>query len=428
MKKPVIETGKRAAKPLKWWEGARPGSGRRGFRRMYSRFVILQIRPAGREIRRAVGSPELPLRRLPAGIGPPPRPNPSCRLPSLPSDTPLATLVRTAKPRWRIAYDYGEMRWMGRAVGEPRRGLGSSSPSSALRVAEGAGGLAGRAGEELAEVGGLCEAEAVADGGNRDVGMGQQAFGLQGDARVDEVPGSVTGGALAGAVEGLEGVAEPVGVVVGLAQGGEGAFEFPLEEAVRLQSGEGRRVAVGGGEAGDAQQYPGQQLAQELSGDLGFLVRRSSAYSVASSASARWKRPSSSGTAARRRGRTGRRSPARSRGAEQDVRREQHHCGVQVGGVTVERRGQPLHLPGADVQQSPRSARAVDEIDHAEAFAAVDQSEVMEDQPVHSLELRARKTVDQIGEGEDLQSQMAHGVAITPLDHRSLSPFDHHHA
>lgn len=59
----------------------------------------------------------------------------------------------------------------------------------------------------------------------------------------------------------------------------------------------------------------------------------------------------------------------------------------------------------------------------------VDQSEVMEVQPVHSLELRARKAVDQIGEGEDLQSQIwAHGVAITPLDHRSLSHFDHHHA
>ncbi|MDX3762082.1 hypothetical protein ABT088_47065 [Streptomyces mirabilis] len=84
---------------------------------MYSRFVILQIRPAGREIRRAVGSPELPVRRLPAEWAATEAEPVQFRLPSLPSDTPLATLVRTAKPRWRIAYDYGEMRWMGRAVG-----------------------------------------------------------------------------------------------------------------------------------------------------------------------------------------------------------------------------------------------------------------------------------------------------------------------
>lgn len=117
MKKLVIEAGKRAAKPVKWREGSRPGSGRSGFGRMYSRFVALRIRPAGREIRKAVGRPRLPVRRLLAEW-PATEPEPvQFRLSSLPSDTPLATLVRTAKPRGRIAHDYREMKWMGRAVG-----------------------------------------------------------------------------------------------------------------------------------------------------------------------------------------------------------------------------------------------------------------------------------------------------------------------
>ncbi|WP_420719728.1 hypothetical protein [Streptomyces sp. NRRL WC-3618] len=51
---------------MQWREGSRPGTGRSGFKRMYSRFVALRIRPAGREIRRAVDGPELPTCRLPA--------------------------------------------------------------------------------------------------------------------------------------------------------------------------------------------------------------------------------------------------------------------------------------------------------------------------------------------------------------------------
>ncbi|MER6162964.1 IS701 family transposase [Streptomyces sp. NPDC001868] len=110
VKKLVIAAGKRAAKPVQWREGSRPGSGRTGVKRMYSRFVALRIRPAGREIRKAADGPELPVRWLLAEW-PATEPEPvQFWLSSLPADTPLATLVRTAKLRWRIEHDYREMK------------------------------------------------------------------------------------------------------------------------------------------------------------------------------------------------------------------------------------------------------------------------------------------------------------------------------
>ncbi|MFF7748537.1 transposase [Streptomyces sp. NPDC007971] len=98
VKKLVIEAGKRAAKPVQWREGSRPGSGRSGVKRMYSRFVALRLRPAGREIRKAADGPELPVRRLLAEW-PATEPAPvQFWLSNLPADTPLATLVRPVVP------------------------------------------------------------------------------------------------------------------------------------------------------------------------------------------------------------------------------------------------------------------------------------------------------------------------------------------
>lgn len=37
----IIAAGKSSARPVQWREGSRPGSGRSGFKRMYSRFVAL---------------------------------------------------------------------------------------------------------------------------------------------------------------------------------------------------------------------------------------------------------------------------------------------------------------------------------------------------------------------------------------------------
>lgn len=110
VKQLVIAAGRRAARPVQWREGSRPGSGRSGFKRMYSRFVALRIRPAGREIRRSTDGPELPVRWLLAEW-PATEPEPvQFWLSNLPADTPLATLVRTAKLRWRIEHDYREMK------------------------------------------------------------------------------------------------------------------------------------------------------------------------------------------------------------------------------------------------------------------------------------------------------------------------------
>jgi SRSO17 transposase len=62
MKDLVIAAGRTAARPVSWREGSRPGKGPSGFKRMYSRFVALRIRPAGRGIRKTTGDPELPER------------------------------------------------------------------------------------------------------------------------------------------------------------------------------------------------------------------------------------------------------------------------------------------------------------------------------------------------------------------------------
>ncbi|MGW7009019.1 IS701 family transposase, partial [Streptomyces sp. NPDC054933] len=90
----VIRAGKQAARPVQWREGSRPGTGRSGFKRMYSRFVALRIRPAGREIRKAVDGAELPacwlLAEWPADRDEPVQ----FWLSNLPADTPLTTLVR----------------------------------------------------------------------------------------------------------------------------------------------------------------------------------------------------------------------------------------------------------------------------------------------------------------------------------------------
>ncbi|OEJ48539.1 transposase [Streptomyces agglomeratus] len=109
VKQLVIAAGRKAAKPVQWREGSRPGTGRSGFKRMYSRFMTLRIRPAGREVRQA-DRPELPecwlIAEWPADQAEPVQ----FWLSDLPADTPLTTLVRLAKLRWRIEHDYREMK------------------------------------------------------------------------------------------------------------------------------------------------------------------------------------------------------------------------------------------------------------------------------------------------------------------------------
>ncbi|WP_307135696.1 IS701 family transposase [Streptomyces aurantiacus] len=106
----VMAAGRAAARPVSWREGSRPGKSRTGLKRMYSRFVALRVRPAGRGVRTATEGPELPERWLLAEW-PADEPEPvQFWLSSLPSGMPLATLVRLAKLRWRIEHDYREMK------------------------------------------------------------------------------------------------------------------------------------------------------------------------------------------------------------------------------------------------------------------------------------------------------------------------------
>ncbi|WP_371627745.1 transposase [Streptomyces sp. NBC_01116] len=106
----VIAAGKSSARPVQWREGSRPGSGRSGVKRMYSRFVALRIRPAGRENRKATAAAELPVRWLLAEWTADQDEPVQFWLSNLPATTPLPVLVRTAKLRWRIENDYREMK------------------------------------------------------------------------------------------------------------------------------------------------------------------------------------------------------------------------------------------------------------------------------------------------------------------------------
>ncbi|WP_417801306.1 transposase [Streptomyces sp. NRRL B-2790] len=56
----VIQAGRQAARPVSWREGSQPGKGRSGFKHMYSCFVALRIRPAGRMIRQATKARNFP--------------------------------------------------------------------------------------------------------------------------------------------------------------------------------------------------------------------------------------------------------------------------------------------------------------------------------------------------------------------------------
>ncbi|WP_217245002.1 hypothetical protein [Streptomyces sp. AC602_WCS936] len=81
---------------------------------MYSRFVNLRLRPAGREIREATASTGLPVRRLLAEWPGDQDELVQCWLSNLPETIPLPVLVHTAKLCRRIENDYREMK---RALG-----------------------------------------------------------------------------------------------------------------------------------------------------------------------------------------------------------------------------------------------------------------------------------------------------------------------
>jgi SRSO17 transposase len=99
----VLAAGEPAATSVAWRQGANG-------EQLTSRFVALQVRPAGIRLRRATRGGQLPVRWLlaewPAG-----EPGPvKYWLATLPQTTPLERLVGLAKLRWRVEHDYRELK------------------------------------------------------------------------------------------------------------------------------------------------------------------------------------------------------------------------------------------------------------------------------------------------------------------------------
>lgn len=104
LKQLALRAGKKAAATVTWREGTRG--------KMSSRFLALRVRPANIQLRNHASrsGEELPVCWLicewPSKADEPTK----YWLSNLPADTPLKTLVRLAKLRWRIEHDYRELK------------------------------------------------------------------------------------------------------------------------------------------------------------------------------------------------------------------------------------------------------------------------------------------------------------------------------
>jgi SRSO17 transposase len=104
----ALAAGEAACRQATWRDGTRrtPDNPTGAMR---SRFLVLPVRPASREIPRAADG-GLPVRTLlaqwPEGEAEPT----DYWLSNLPADTPLPTLVHLAKIRWRVEHDYRELK------------------------------------------------------------------------------------------------------------------------------------------------------------------------------------------------------------------------------------------------------------------------------------------------------------------------------
>ena len=108
LKRIVLAAGKKAARTVTWRQGSKKTKDD-PTAVMRSRFVMLRVRPANKDIPRAADG-SLPecwlLAEWPPGAGEPT----DYWLSNLPADTPPRTLVRLAKIRWRIEHDYRELK------------------------------------------------------------------------------------------------------------------------------------------------------------------------------------------------------------------------------------------------------------------------------------------------------------------------------
>jgi SRSO17 transposase len=104
----ALAAGRRALHQVTWRHGSRKNA-RNPTAAMRSRFMALRVRPANRDIPR---NPDGSLEECwLIAEWPPGEPEPTDYwLSNLPADTPLRTLVRLAKIRWRIEHDYRELK------------------------------------------------------------------------------------------------------------------------------------------------------------------------------------------------------------------------------------------------------------------------------------------------------------------------------
>jgi len=104
----ALAAGRGALRQVTWRHGTRATKGN-PTAKMRSRFLAVRVRPANRDIPRA-GDGSLPevwlLAEWPPGEDEPT----DYWLSTLPATTPLKTLVRLAKIRWRIEHDYRELK------------------------------------------------------------------------------------------------------------------------------------------------------------------------------------------------------------------------------------------------------------------------------------------------------------------------------
>jgi SRSO17 transposase len=107
-KKLVLTAGRAAFRGVTWREGTKTGPDN-PTGAMSSRFLALRVRPANRDIGRADDG-SLPDAWLLAEWPTDAKEPTDYWISSLPADTPLETLVRLAKIRWRIEHDYRELK------------------------------------------------------------------------------------------------------------------------------------------------------------------------------------------------------------------------------------------------------------------------------------------------------------------------------
>jgi SRSO17 transposase len=104
----VLAAGHHTARTITWRDGSRTRAG--APLKMRSRFVFLRVRPAGRFLLRAYRGQDLPEVWLIAEWPPNATEPVKYWLSNLPANTPLRTLIRWAKLRWRIEHDYRELK------------------------------------------------------------------------------------------------------------------------------------------------------------------------------------------------------------------------------------------------------------------------------------------------------------------------------